>query len=62
MSDIFVNVQVSEKLRAAGIKCDLVTGNERDIVLNATHKACTVEMAALNENIDVAGLRILIST
>lgn len=46
--------EVYEKLNEKGIKCNLVTGNEKDLISGARHQSCTVEMIDINKNYDVA--------
>jgi ATP-dependent RNA helicase SUPV3L1/SUV3 len=46
--------EVCEKIRSHNIKCNLITGNEKDIIDGATHLACTVEMSDLYQYYDVA--------
>lgn len=43
-----------ERLRAAKVKCDLVTGQERDLIEDSTHVSCTVEMTDLSRRYDCA--------
>lgn len=46
--------EVCNTLRQAGVKCDLVTGQERDCNEASRHVSCTVEMTDLSERYDVA--------
>ncbi|KAI9136804.1 P-loop containing nucleoside triphosphate hydrolase protein [Paraphysoderma sedebokerense] len=47
--------EIYEKMNATGVKCNLVTGEERKIVdRQAGHISCTVEMADINRKLDVA--------
>ena len=46
--------EIQENLKAAGIKCSMVTGEERKIVVGASHISSTVEMLNLKEYYDVA--------
>ena len=46
--------EVQESLLKKGVKCSLVTGQEKDLVENSTHISCTVEMADLTRDFDVA--------
>ena len=46
--------EVHETLQKKGVKCSLITGQERDFVEGGTHISCTVEMADLNTTFDVA--------
>jgi ATP-dependent RNA helicase SUPV3L1/SUV3 len=45
--------EVYEKLTAAGVYCNLYTGQERREIPFATHGAATIEMASLTEDFDV---------
>ena len=47
-------VEVHERLNAEGCPCNLVTGQERRMLPDATHLACTVEMSSTTERVDVA--------
>jgi ATP-dependent RNA helicase SUPV3L1/SUV3 len=44
---------VADRLNAAGVPCDLVTGQEVVRVPGARHVACTVEMAGLEAPVEV---------
>jgi ATP-dependent RNA helicase SUPV3L1/SUV3 len=46
--------EVCNTMRRAGVKCDLVTGQERDCEESSGHVSCTVEMTDLSEHYDVA--------
>ena len=46
--------EVQETLLKRGVKCSLVTGQEKDSVENETHISCTVEMADLSREFEVA--------
>lgn len=46
--------EVVERLRANQVKCDLITGQERDLVEDATHTSCTVEMTDLSQRYECA--------
>lgn len=46
--------EVQENLMSAGVKCSLVTGEERKIVEGAYHVASTVEMLNLSQHYEVA--------
>ena len=48
--------EVCENLKKEGIKCNLITGNERDVYKDgsATHTASTIEMADFMKVYDVA--------
>ena len=47
-------MEVRDKLMVAGVKCNLITGEERDIVEGAQHTASTIEMMNPSKQIDVA--------
>ena len=46
--------EVSEKMREKNVRCNLLTGQEKDILDDATHVSCTVEMVDLRRRYDVA--------
>eukprot|EP00602_Paraphysomonas_sp_CaronLab_P001007 CAMPEP_0185033648 /NCGR_PEP_ID=MMETSP1103-20130426/22779_1 /TAXON_ID=36769 /ORGANISM="Paraphysomonas bandaiensis, Strain Caron Lab Isolate" /LENGTH=626 /DNA_ID=CAMNT_0027569993 /DNA_START=118 /DNA_END=1995 /DNA_ORIENTATION=- len=46
--------EVYEALREKSVKCDLITGQERDQIPDATHVSCTVEMTDLSTQYDCA--------
>lgn len=46
--------EVADKLNAEGIKCSMITGQERILVEGATHIACTIEMLDLHQYYDCA--------
>lgn len=46
--------EVHEKLTSGGVPCNLVTGQELEMVPGARHVACTVEMADTNNEVEVA--------
>lgn len=46
--------EVQGTLLGRGVQCSLVTGQERDSPENSTHVSCTVEMADLNTEFEVA--------
>eukprot|EP01041_Mallomonas_annulata_P008666 gene8666-17882_t len=48
--------EICEKLIFAGVPCNLLTGQENEIIENATHTSCTIEMADLKEEYDCAVL------
>ena len=48
--------EVCEKLRGLGIKCNLITGQEKENIDQATHISCTIEMADLYKSYDCAVL------
>ena len=47
-------MEVRDKLMAAGVPCNLITGEERDLVEGAQHTASTIEMMNVNQVVDVA--------
>ncbi len=47
-------MEVRDKLLAAGVPCNLITGEERDILAGAQHTASTIEMMNPTKQIDVA--------
>ena len=47
-------MEVRDKLMAAGVPCNLITGEERDIIVGAKHTASTIEMMNPTKQIDVA--------
>ena len=47
-------MEVRDKLMAAGVPCNLITGEERVIVSGAKHTASTIEMMNANKQVDVA--------
>lgn len=46
--------EIYQKLTERGVKCDMITGQKVITVEDATHVACTVEMASLKNPVDVA--------
>ena len=46
--------EVFEKLGTGGVRCGLLTGQEREFPDDHTHVSCTIEMADLNRVYDVA--------
>lgn len=46
--------EVAEKLKKAGVVCNLLTGQEKSTLDEATHLACTVEMCDLQSIYEVA--------
>ncbi|KAJ0637670.1 putative RNA helicase [Helianthus annuus] len=46
--------EVAKRLNKANVPCDLITGQEKEIVDGARHKAVTVEMADVSHNYDCA--------
>ena len=47
-------MEVRDKLMAAGVPCNLITGEERDIIAGAQHTASTIEMMNASKLVDVA--------
>ena len=47
-------MEVRDKLMAAGVPCNLITGEERDMIEGAQHTASTIEMMNTNKLVDVA--------
>lgn len=47
-------MEVRDKLIAAGVPCNLITGEERDIIAGALHTSSTIEMMNSNKQVDVA--------
>ena len=47
-------MEVRDKLMAAGVPCNLITGEERDLVEGAQHTASTIEMMNPSQMLDVA--------
>ena len=47
-------MEVRDKLMAAGVPCNLITGEERVIISGAQHSASTIEMMNPNKQVDVA--------
>ena len=47
-------MEVRDKLLAAGVPCNLITGEERDIIAGAQHTASTIEMMNPSKMVDVA--------
>ncbi|PWA49221.1 Helicase, C-terminal [Artemisia annua] len=46
--------EVAKRLNKANVPCDLITGQEKEVVDGAMHKAVTVEMADVNSDYDCA--------
>lgn len=46
--------EVAKRLNNANVPCDLITGQEREEVDGAKHKAVTVEMADVTSDYDCA--------
>ena len=47
-------MEVRDKLAAAGVPCNLITGEERDMMIGAQHTASTIEMMNPTKQVDVA--------
>ncbi|MEZ0232219.1 MAG: helicase-related protein [Methylophilaceae bacterium] len=47
-------MEIRDRLHEAGVPCNLITGEERDIIPGAQHTACTVEMMHSGREVDVA--------
>jgi len=47
-------MEIRDRLTEAGVPCNLITGEERQIIPGAKHTACTVEMMNPNMQVDVA--------
>lgn len=47
-------LEIYERLNADGVPCNLLTGEEKIIVENAQHTACTIEMCQFQMTVDVA--------
>lgn len=47
-------MEIYDKLNAAGIPCNLITGEEKILIDGANHTASTIEMINLNKVVDVA--------
>ena len=47
-------MEVRDKLMAAGVPCNLITGEERDMIEGAQHTASTIEMMNASKLVDVA--------
>lgn len=54
----FVDLQVADRLNAAGVPCNLVTGQEVRLLKGARHTACTVEMADLDRQVEVRAVHL----
>lgn len=46
-------MQIADRLNVAGVPCNLVTGQEVRLVHGARHTACTVEVADLEQPVEV---------
>ena len=47
-------MEVRDKLVAAGVPCNLITGEERDMMIGAQHTASTIEMMNPSKQVEVA--------
>ena len=47
-------MEIRDRLMEAGVACNLITGEERQLIPGAKHTACTVEMMNPNQAVDVA--------
>jgi ATP-dependent RNA helicase SUPV3L1/SUV3 len=47
-------MEIRDRLMEAGVPCNLITGEERQLIPGAKHTACTVEMMNTNQAVDVA--------
>ena len=47
-------MEIRDRLMEAGVPCNLITGEERQLISGAKHTACTVEMMNANQAVDVA--------
>lgn len=47
-------MEIRDRLIEAGVPCNLVTGEERQLMAGARHTACTVEMMRADVEVDVA--------
>ena len=47
-------MEIRDRLMEAGVPCNLITGEERQLIPGAKHTACTVEMMNPNQVVDVA--------
>ena len=47
-------MEIRDRLMEAGVPCNLITGEERQLIDGAKHTACTVEMMNPNQAVDVA--------
>lgn len=47
-------MEIRDRLMEAGVPCNLVTGEERQLIPGAKHTACTVEMMNPNQAVDIA--------
>ena len=47
-------MEIRDRLVAAGVPCNLITGEERELMLGAQHTASTIEMMNPSKIVDVA--------
>ena len=47
-------MEIRDRLMESGLPCNLITGEERQLIPGAKHTACTVEMMNPNQAVDVA--------
>lgn len=47
-------MEIRDRMMEAGVPCNLLTGEERQLIPGAKHTACTVEMMNPNQEVDVA--------
>jgi ATP-dependent RNA helicase SUPV3L1/SUV3 len=47
-------MEIRDRLMEAGVPCNLITGEEQQLIPGAKHTACTVEMMNANQAVDVA--------
>lgn len=47
-------MEISDKLNAAGVPCNLITGEERILIQGACHTSSTIEMMNQSQEVDVA--------
>ncbi len=47
-------MEVRDRLVAAGVPCNLITGEERDLMPGAQHTASTIEMMNPNKSVEIA--------
>jgi ATP-dependent RNA helicase SUPV3L1/SUV3 len=55
-------LQIADRLNAAGVPCNLVTGQEVRLVHGARHTACTIEMADVEQRVEVIRFNSLSAT
>jgi ATP-dependent RNA helicase SUPV3L1/SUV3 len=47
-------MEIRDRLLEAGVPCNLITGEERQLIPGAQHTACTIEMMNPNHHVEVA--------